>query len=78
MFKDLHKVFKSVVNELNNTLHNLGESGSEVSHFIKEPGNFAEVTGLLEGFNKASLKVTLKEMKNSIRNKTFLMYEPKK
>ena len=30
----LHKVFKAVVNELKNVLNDLGESGSEVSHFI--------------------------------------------
>ena len=43
MFKDLHKVFKSVVNELKNALPNLGESGSEVSHFITEPGEGREL-----------------------------------
>ena len=34
MSKRLHKFFKSVVNELNNVLTTLGESGSEMSHFI--------------------------------------------
>ena len=35
MGKGLHKLFKAVLNELNNVYNNLGESGSEVSHFIK-------------------------------------------
>ena len=34
MGKVLHKLFKAVVNELNNEFHNLGESVPEVSHFI--------------------------------------------
>ena len=34
MGKGLHKLFKAVVNELNNALLHLGESSSEVSHFI--------------------------------------------
>ena len=46
MGKGLHKVFKAVVNELNNALPNLIESGLEVSHFIPEPSNFVEVTRL--------------------------------
>ena len=40
MGKGLHKFFKAVVNELKNVLPTLGESGSEVSHFIPEPRNF--------------------------------------
>ena len=44
MGKVLHKLFKDVVNELRNAFPNLGESGSEVSQFITEPRNFAEVT----------------------------------
>ena len=35
MGKGLHKVFKTVLNELNNTFPNFWESGSEVSYFIK-------------------------------------------
>ena len=41
MVKGSQKFFKDVVNELNNVLPNLGESGSEVSHFITEPRNFS-------------------------------------
>ena len=34
MGKFLHKVFKTIVNELNNTLPSFEKPGSEVSHFI--------------------------------------------
>ena len=44
MEKGLHNVFMDVLNELNNSFPDLGESVSEVSHFILEPSNFAEVT----------------------------------
>ena len=44
MGKGLHKVFSTVVKEISQELTPLGESGSEVSHFIPEPRNFAEVT----------------------------------
>ena len=40
MGEGLYKAFKTVFNELNNALHNLVESGSEVSHLIPEPSNF--------------------------------------
>ena len=53
MGKGLHKVFKVVVNELNNSLPTLGESDSEVSNFIPEPRNFVEVTRLSEDTKKA-------------------------
>ena len=43
MGKGLHKVFRTVVNEISQELTPLGESGSEVSHFIPEPKNFFEV-----------------------------------
>ena len=43
MDKGLHKVFKTVVKEILQAMTPLGESGSEVLHFIPEPGNFAEV-----------------------------------
>ena len=46
MGKGLHKVFKTVVKEISQDLPILGESGSEVSHFIPEPRNFSEVTKL--------------------------------
>ena len=56
MVKGIHKYFKLVVNELNNALPTLGESESEVSHFIPEPRNFAEVTRLPADIKKAWLK----------------------
>ena len=37
----LHRVFKAVVNELNNYLPTLVQSGPEVSHLIPDPRNFA-------------------------------------
>ena len=37
MGKYLHKLFQTILNELYNSLPNLGASGSEVSHFIPEP-----------------------------------------
>ena len=43
MGKGLHKVFSMVVKEISQELKALGESGSEVSHFIPEPRKFAEV-----------------------------------
>ena len=44
MGKGLHKVFSAIVLDISQELTNLGESGSEVSHFIPEPRNFAKVT----------------------------------
>ena len=46
----------------------LGESGSEVSHFIPKPRNFSEVKKLSENIRKPWLKETLKEIKNIINN----------
>ena len=43
MGKYLHKVFDTVVKEILQDLPPLGESSSEVSHFIPELRNFAEV-----------------------------------
>ena len=60
MGKGLNKLFKAIVNKLNNALPTLGESGSEVSHFIPEPRNFEEVARLAEDVKKAWLKETLK------------------
>ena len=51
--KDLHTIFKAVVNELKNVLPNLGESGKEVSHFIPEPRSFSEVARLTADLKKA-------------------------
>ena len=41
MGKGLHKVFQTVVKEISQDLPPLGESDSEVFHFIPEPRNFA-------------------------------------
>ena len=46
MGNGLHKVFSTVVKDIFQGLKTLGESGSEVSHFITEPRNFAEVKKL--------------------------------
>ena len=40
MGKVLHKVFKTVVKDISQDFPPLGESSSEVSDFIPEPGNF--------------------------------------
>ena len=73
MGKGLQKVFSMVVKEISQELTDLGESGSEVSHFILEPRKFAEVTKLSENIKKPWLKATLKEIKNLIVNQTFLI-----
>ena len=39
MGKGLHKVFQTVVKGISQDLPPLGEYGSEVFHFIPEPGN---------------------------------------
>ena len=44
MGKVLHKVFSTVVKDISQELTPLGEYCSEVSHFILELRNFAEVT----------------------------------
>ena len=43
MSKGLHQVFKTVVKETLQEWTPLGESGSEVFHFIPEPRYFSEV-----------------------------------
>ena len=48
MGKGLHKLFSTIVSEISQELTNFGESGSEVSYFIPEPRNFAELTKLSE------------------------------
>ena len=60
MGKGLHKVLSTIVSEISQEWTNFGESGSEVSHFIPEPRNFAEVTKLSENIRKPWLKATLK------------------
>ena len=73
MGKYLHKLFSTVVKEILQELTALGESGSEVSHFIPTPRNFAEVKKLSENIKKPWLKLTLKEIKNLINNQNFLI-----
>ena len=68
MGKVLHEVFSTVVKEISQELTPLGESGSEVSHFIPEPRKFAEVTKLPENIKKPCLKATIKEINNRINN----------
>ena len=48
MGKGLPKVFSTIVKYISQELTPLEESGSEVSHFIPEPRNFAEVTKVSE------------------------------
>ena len=73
MGKVLHKVFSMVVKYISQKLTPLGESSSEVSHFISEPRNFARVTKLSNNIMKPWLKATLKEINNLINNQTFLI-----
>ena len=74
----LHKVFKTVVKEISQDFPPLGESGSEVTHFIPEPRNFAEVTKLSDNIMKPWLKATLKEINNLINNQTFIVEDTDK
>ena len=62
MVKVSHNVFSMVVKDISQELAPLGESGSDVSHFIPEPRNFSEVTKLLENIKKPWLNKTLKEI----------------
>ena len=78
MGKGLHKVFKTVVKYISQELPPLGESGSEVPHFIPEPKYFAEVTKLSDDIKKAWRKETLKQIKNLIDNQTFLVEDTDK
>ena len=73
MGKGLHKVFITIVKDIYQELATLGESGSEVSHFIPEPRNFSEVTKLSENIRKPWQKATLKEINNLTNNQNFLI-----
>ena len=73
MGKCLHKVFSTIVSDILQELTNFGESGSELSHLIPAPINFAEVKELSENIKEPWLKATLKEIKNLINNQTFLI-----
>ena len=77
MGKGLHRVFSTIVSVILQELTNFGETGSEVSHFIPEPRNFAEVTILAENIRKPWLKATLKDIKNLINNQTLMIEDPK-
>ena len=78
MGKGLHKLLNATINDILQDLPTLGEYGSEVSYFIPEPINFAEVTRLSEYIKKPWLKATLKEIKSWINNNTFLVQDPEK
>ena len=65
MGKGLQRVFSTIVSEISQELTNFRESGSEVSHFIPEPRNFAVVKKLSQNIRKPWLKATLKEDKES-------------
>ena len=60
MGKGLNKLFKACVNEILQVLPIFVESVSEVSCFVPEPINFAEVTRLSGDMKKPWLKSTLK------------------
>ena len=68
MGKGLHKVFSTIIKEISQELTNFGETGSEVSHFIPEPRNFAEVARLAENIRKPWPKATLKEILQELTN----------
>ena len=76
--KGLHKVFKTGVKYILQQLRPLGESGSEVSHFIPEPRNFSEVTNISDDINKPWLKTIMKEIKSIFNNQTFIIESPEK
>ena len=78
MGKGLHKIFKTVMKDILQDFPPLGEYGSEFSRFIPEPRNFAEVTKLSDDIKKSWLKTTLKDIKNLINNKTFIVEDTEK
>ena len=78
MGKYLHKVFKTVVKDILQEFPPLGESGSEVSHFIPEPRNCAEVTKFSDDINKTWIKANLKKINNLVNNQTFLVEDTDK
>ena len=65
-------MFKTVVKDTLQDFPPLVESGSEVSHIIPEPRNFAEVTKLLDYIKKPWLKSDLKNIHNLINCPNFL------
>ena len=73
MGKGLHQVFSSIVKDILQELIALGESSSEVSHFVPEPKNFAEVKKLSENVRKLWIRSTIEEIKNLIKNQNLLI-----
>ena len=71
-------MFKSVVKEILQDSPHLGDSGSEVSHFISEPRNLSEGTIFSDDIKKPWIKATQKETKNIINNQTYIVQEPEK
>ena len=78
MVRGVYKDFKTVVNELSESLPIMVESVSEVYCLIPEPRKFAEVTRLSVEIRKYWLKETLKDINNLIKNPNFLVNEPEK
>ena len=78
MGKGSHKVIRNIVKDIYQYLPHLGESCSEISYFIPEHRNFAEVTKLSDYKKKPWIKAAQKEIRNPINNHTFLVEEPKK
>ena len=78
MGKGLHKVFKTVVKEILQDLPPMGESGSEVPHFIPEPRDCSDVTKLSDDIKKPWMKATQKYIENIINKQNFIVQEPKK
>ena len=74
--KGLQKVFKTILKEIWQDLPPLGESGSEVSHFIPEPNCFSEVTKLSDDKKKLWLKATQKDIKKRMNKQNFLAEDP--
>ena len=73
MGKGLNKIFSTVVNEISQELTPLGESGSEISHFIPEPRNFAEVTKLSENTKEPWLRAILLEPNPIVEIKIYVI-----
>ena len=69
-------MFKTFVKDISQELTPLGESGSEVPHFIPEPRNFSKITKLSDNINIPRLKANKKEIKNLINNQYFLVEYP--
>ena len=78
MGKGLHKVFKTVVKDIQQELPPLGESGSEVFRFIPELRNFAVFLKLSDYIRKPWLNETQNYIKNLINNRTFIFGDIKK